>query len=187
MIIRISTFLLLALFSSAVSNDPSKEASLPLNMDIDWVIQGASISFTGFFCEFLGFSSAFRTLLPQLRVWKGRYKHSMLEPMILGDRRATMDTDTELNGWIKVDRMMDRELFDKEARNVKWLAEPSQPSVDEMVNTFKQSLVRSRFAPSFSLNTSNSDKDGRMMLPKECMSFSIIETDTRYIGGRCAE
>ena len=186
MIIRISTFLLLALFSSAVSNDPSKEASLPLNMDIDWVIQGASISFTGFFCEFLGFSSAFRTLLPQLRVWKGRYKHSMLEPMILGDRRATMDTDTELNGWIKVDRMMDRELFDKEAKNVKWLAEPSQPSVDEMVNTFKQSLVRSRFAPSFSLNTSNSDKDGRMMLPKECMSFSIIETDTRYIGGTLA-
>lgn len=192
-----SVYLLVALLSYRVHCKPPNEepAALPLNMDIEWVIQGASISFTGFFCEFLGFSSAFRTLMPQLRMWKGRYKHSMLEPMILGDKQSTMDSDTESNGWMKVDRMMDHDLFEKEARNVQWLTEPSQPPLQSIVQTFAESAPRSKFIPSFTLDTStgsNDDGSGSstssddMLLPEECLSSTIVEQDIMYFGSALA-
>ena len=50
-----------------------------LNVEVEWVIQGREMSFSGFMVEFLGFTSAFFTKLPQLHVSKGLYTHSFDE------------------------------------------------------------------------------------------------------------
>ena len=47
---------------------PTHSLTSPLNMEVEWCLQGGSATFTGFFTEFLGFSSGLRALLPKTRL-----------------------------------------------------------------------------------------------------------------------
>jgi hypothetical protein len=47
--------------------------SRPVNIDIEWVLQGQDMSFSGFFIEFLGISSAMVTKFPQIRFTKSLF------------------------------------------------------------------------------------------------------------------
>jgi hypothetical protein len=46
----------------------------PLYMDIEWVMQGWKFGFQGFYVEFLGYSSAFKTLMPNLRIVQSSFR-----------------------------------------------------------------------------------------------------------------
>lgn len=50
-----------------------------LDLDVEWIMQGYSIGFQGFFVELLGFSSSLVTLLPQLRLVKSSFRKSFAE------------------------------------------------------------------------------------------------------------
>lgn len=63
----------------AAEEGPGK-ALAPLKMEVEWILQGNTIGFTGFFCELLGFSSAFRELFPYMRVIKSSFIESVREP-----------------------------------------------------------------------------------------------------------
>ena len=51
-----------------------------LNVEVEWVIQGREMSFSGFMVEFLGYTGAFMRELPQLHLTKGLYTYSFDEP-----------------------------------------------------------------------------------------------------------
>lgn len=47
--------------------------SRPVNVDIEWVLQGKEIQFSGFFVEVMGISSALVTKFPQMRLTKSLF------------------------------------------------------------------------------------------------------------------
>ena len=63
----IATAIIMSFFmmiQSAVSNNNSS----PLHMDVEWILQGKTFGFSGFFVEILGISRAIRAHLPHLRL-----------------------------------------------------------------------------------------------------------------------
>lgn len=61
------------------------QCSLPLNMEVEWCLQGNTASFTGFFTEILGYSSGLREMLPKSRLVKSLFGTSLEEPVIRQD------------------------------------------------------------------------------------------------------
>ena len=65
-----------SLFFKSITTSSETQSLL---IDVEWVIQGRKLGFDGFFMEFLGISSALKTLLPQLRLTKSTYSENMDE------------------------------------------------------------------------------------------------------------
>lgn len=74
----------------------------PYEIEVQWVLQGREFSFTGFFLEFLGVSSAFRDRLPQMRLMQSSYSYFYNETAL--SNRHLLDL-----------------LFEKEVTNLQWL------------------------------------------------------------------
>jgi hypothetical protein len=55
------------------------QCSKPLNMEVEWCLQGNTASFTGFFTEVLGLSSGLRDILPKSRLVKSTFDSSFNE------------------------------------------------------------------------------------------------------------
>jgi glycosyltransferase involved in cell wall biosynthesis len=101
----------------AISRQPCMQYGLNqsvLLMDVLWVIQGRQISFSGFFVEFLGISSAFRDFLPFGKLTKSFFNQSLdEEPMI------------------NPDKMFNQDLFQKESHTLKYVLSNKHPDIDE--------------------------------------------------------
>lgn len=76
--------------------------SLPMN--VEWVLQGFSLGFTGFFVEYLGLSSGIVQLLPYSTLQKSSYRKAFNESYFT----------TEYS-------IFSEELFPKEAKNIEYL------------------------------------------------------------------
>lgn len=85
------------------------ETSEPLWMDVQWVLQGRSIKFDGFFTELLGFSEALASALPMLSLVKSSFKDSLQE--------SNFDANSTLL----------EELFPKERQSIDKLLSPQFP------------------------------------------------------------
>jgi glycosyltransferase involved in cell wall biosynthesis len=90
---------------------------LPLAMEVEWIVQGMTVGFTGFFCEILGFSSAFRKIFPYMRVGKSSFWLSLDEPHY-GGKEPTVEA---------IKDMFEVQLFPKESENLLALSYPSLP------------------------------------------------------------
>ena len=89
----------------------------PLSMEVEWVLQGSTIGFSGFFCELLGLSSGLRRMLPGLRVSKSSFTHSLAEPHYGGK------TPTPAS----IRALFDSQLFPEEAADLLQLSTPALP------------------------------------------------------------
>mmetsp|Transcript_19482 Transcript_19482/g.36303 ORF Transcript_19482/g.36303 Transcript_19482/m.36303 type:complete len:640 (+) Transcript_19482:150-2069(+) len=80
------TPMLIVLFTVVIFTTPIEAydsiGSKTVNVDIEWVLQGDDITFSGFFVEVLGISSALVSKFPHMRLTKSlyRYKESTLDP-----------------------------------------------------------------------------------------------------------
>ena len=82
----------------------TNQSQIILPMNIEWVLQGYSLGFTGFFIEYLGLSSAIVELLPYSTLQKSSYRKAFNESYF------SMDYD-----------VFKQELFPKEAKNIEYL------------------------------------------------------------------
>lgn len=73
-----------------------------LDFEVIWVLQGREFSFTGFFLEFLGISSALRRKMPQMRLIQSSYSYFFNESALTNQK------------------MLDQ-LFSKELDDLYWL------------------------------------------------------------------
>ena len=54
----------------------------PLNLEVEWCLQGETPQFTGFFTEVLGLSSGIREIFPKARLVKSVFDNSFDEPLL---------------------------------------------------------------------------------------------------------
>jgi len=87
------------------------ESSPPLLMQVEWVLQGYEISFTGFLCELLGIAAALRDQLPLLIVLRSSFK-----------------TGTSLASGGELPQAFVRDLFSKEQKSLLYLTQRSAPN-----------------------------------------------------------
>jgi len=73
-------------------------------MNVEWILQGFSLGFTGFFVEYLGLSSSIVQLLPYSTLQKSSYRKTFNESYFV----------TEYS-------IFNKELFPKEAKNIEYL------------------------------------------------------------------
>ena len=78
--------------SCAVTNDFS-----PLLMDIEWILQGKSFGFSGFFVELLGISRSIKTVLPNLRLTQSFFYESFDESPLPSSTVCTDSADLSAN------------------------------------------------------------------------------------------
>jgi hypothetical protein len=88
-------------------------ASAFLNMDVQWVVQGYSFGFQGFFIEFLGIADVLAKEMPLLRLSQSTFKHSWTD---MPDKNMTSYYGM---------------LFDKEARAVRHLLSDNATVLDD--------------------------------------------------------
>ena len=84
----------------------------PLNMDIEWVMQGFEFGFQGFMVEFLGYSSAIRKILPHTRLVQSSF------------RKSFDDSPVKNASYFFNDQM-----FPREGNDSMWLYLKEQPEV----------------------------------------------------------
>lgn len=99
----------------------SRAAEQPFEIEVQWVLQGREFSFTGFFLEFLGVSSAFRTKLPQMRLIQSSYSYFYNESAL--DNQQLLD-----------------QLFEKEVNSLKWLY-GTEYNTDLLVSSGESSVM----------------------------------------------
>lgn len=80
-----------------------------LDISLEWVMQGYSIGFQGFFVELLGFAGSISNMLPQSRLVKSSFKHSFDESLFLNE-----------------DVFLHKELFASEAASISALTSLTQ-------------------------------------------------------------
>lgn len=80
-------------FAATIKNDSS-----PLHMDVEWILQGKSFGFSGFFVEFLGISRAIQTFLPHLRLAQSFFYETFEESPIPLRPSSTFCTQGGLDG-----------------------------------------------------------------------------------------
>lgn len=85
-------------------DDTNSNCNRSLPMNVEWVLQGFSLGFTGFFVEYLGLSSSIVQLLPHSTLQKSSYRKTFNESYFT----------TEYSTFSK-------ELFPKEAKNIEYL------------------------------------------------------------------
>lgn len=85
-------------------NDTTSNRNRSLPMNVEWVLQGFSLGFTGFFVEYLGLSSSIVQLLPYSTLQKSSYRKTFNESHFT----------TEYS-------IFSKELFPKEAKNIEYL------------------------------------------------------------------
>ena len=141
MMLFIALYSLVCYFLLIVVADKPSSFSPPLHMDIEWVLQGKEISFTGFFVEFLGFSRAIRSIFPHLRLSKSFYSNSFSEsplpaPLSSGNCFDSCSSESPLL----------RDLFLEEKENIVWLVDTEHKKYAPE-DLLLHSLPRSRFFP----------------------------------------
>jgi len=137
----------------------------PLAMDIEWLLQGNHIGFTGFFCELLGMSSGLLKWFPEMRVGKSSWLKSSNEPHF-GGKAPTLR---------KIKDMFDMDLMPQEAATLKALAYPSQP-------VFTPANPRKAAAAEVEVGAGEGEGVGFAVAHAEpsCLSAAKVERDTRY-------
>jgi len=85
-------------------DDDNSNYNRSLPMNIEWVLQGFSLGFTGFFVEYLGLSSSIVQLLPYSTLQKSSYRKTFNESYFT----------TEYS-------IFSKDLFPKEAKNIEYL------------------------------------------------------------------
>jgi len=83
-----------------------------LDISLQWVMQGYSIGFQGFFVELLGFAGSISRMLPQSRLVKSSFKHSFNESLFSHE-----------------DAFLNMELFAEEAASISALTSLTQDKV----------------------------------------------------------
>jgi glycosyltransferase involved in cell wall biosynthesis len=99
---------------------PSGDGDSVLWMDVQWIIQGYSIGFSGFFVEFLGIAEYFSKLVPLGRLVKSSFSFSF-------DEIPVKDYE----------RFFNHDLFPKEKAYIYWLIHKNYPSFDYHPSTTK--------------------------------------------------
>lgn len=89
--------------------------SKPLNVDVEWIFQGNEFGFQGFFVEYLGISSAMRSLLPLSRITPSNFKRSFEE-----------------SGFSNKEKFFDEDLFTEESNHLKWLIDKAVIDKDDI-------------------------------------------------------
>ena len=117
-----------AFFCFFIGADGQTMTAKPLNMDIEWVMQGFEFGFQGFMVEFLGYSSAIRKILPQTRLVQSSFRKSFDDIPV---QNASL--------------FFDEQMFPREGNDSKWLYSKEQPQVPTP-GTPKGSLLSTSFA-----------------------------------------
>ena len=133
-------------------------------MDIEWVLQGKSLGFTGFFCEFLGLSSGLREIFPQMRFTKSRSRRALIEPLV-GFLESSVD---EANN-ITIDFFASH-LLEKESEDSLWLSYHTQATSSNMSESPK-----SKFFQNFTPKVNQS-----------CISSTVTYDEVALSGGELA-
>ncbi len=131
-----------------------------LVMDIEWVLQGNTIGFTGFFCELLGMSSGLLSWFPEMRVGKGSYIESSNEPHF-GGKNPTKN---------KIKSLFEIDLLPKESSALMSLSFPSQPRSTLKANFSEYAMSLGMLQNEYLLQSNFSN----------CLNTSLVEFDTAY-------
>eukprot|EP01035_Chromulina_nebulosa_P023623 gene23623-30634_t len=133
-----------------------KNDSSPLHMDVEWILQGKSFGFSGFFVELLGISRAIRTFLPHLRLAQSFFYES-LDESPLPFRSSAVCTEMIIDSSVGLDRQecktessLLEDLFPEERKNIEWLVDSENVlyCADELLT---HRLPRAQFLPNLSL------------------------------------
>ena len=143
----------------------------PLQMDIEWILQGNSIGFTGFFCELLGLSRGLRAYFPELRVGKGSFIESFSEPHF-GGKKPNMKS---------IRSFFEEDLMPEESKNLLELAYPSQHKANMTIQSGTEKAEEEG-------EEGDVSSDGMVDIGttgdgSECMASSKIESDTVFLAG----
>ncbi len=136
----------------------------PLHIDIEWILQGKSLGFSGFFCEFLGLSSGLREIFPHMRFTKSRARMALVEPLV-GFPESSMDEGNDMTS----DFFMNQ-LIEKEGEDTRWLSHHTQNTSVDMKNSLK-----SKFFPEFAPKVNES-----------CLSTTAVHEGVAFSGGELA-
>jgi glycosyltransferase involved in cell wall biosynthesis len=141
------------------SNSLEENATVkPLGMDVEWLLQGNTIGFTGFFCEFLGLTSGLNRIFPDLRVGKSSFIQTLNEPHF-GGKEPTLNA---------IKTLFDEQLFPEESKNLLELSYPSQTK---------------NFA-----KDSSGDSSSSISERQKCLNTSsLVEHGVTYLGGGLAK
>lgn len=136
----------------------------PLHMDVEWVLQGKSLGFSGFFCEFLGLSSGLREIFPQLRFAKSRARLALMEPLV-GFSESSVEEANSMTA-----DFFAKQLLEKEGKDSLWLSYHTQNASLNMSNSPK-----SKFFPEYVPKVEES-----------CLSTTVVHEGVAFGGGELA-
>jgi len=130
---------------SLVICSSTASASAPLLMQVEWVLQGFELSYTGFMCELLGIASALREEVPLLIVQRSSFRTGLnlstggyLTPLFVGD------------------------LFPKEKQAMLYLMDRS--AAPDPLQIAAAGQPRSKFGPEIVASSARSCEDANMEL-----------------------
>jgi hypothetical protein len=162
-LLSISLFISIFAYVSAIDSIinpsiPPNDIIKPAYIDIEWVIQDRDVGYSGFFFEFLGYSSALIKYLPLLKLSKSNFYESHDEPLNYKNPEYLL-----------------KHLFDKEKRDLKILISDQIKSDDSFYNA---SLPKFKFVK-YSANHTRSYENSVNF----CSNASIYRDNMGFKGG----